>query len=194
MSVEQDQEIATILLRLELVSHAATLNYNPSGGQGGEPDDRMVALVLRNDEPPHLTFRRRYRGCVTDKDRAAVITAAQAELDVWTKPRDWQALKDAPSITEDQVILADGQGWSPEDLAQAHRTTPSRVRKLRKAAGLDTETGKERVADALDRDEKIVKARELRDNGHSNKQIALILGTSPQTVARFLQIPANYPV
>lgn len=193
MSVDQDREMGTILLRLELVSHAATLNYNPSGGQSGEPDDRMVAIVLRGEEYPHLTFRRRYRGCNTDADREAVLAAARAELEVW-KPRDWQKLKDAPSITTEQIIIADGEGWDPDALAQAHRMTPTQIRKIRSEANLDTETGKALTTTALDRAEKVAKAHELNAKGLSLRQIGMHIGVGAETVRRYLQSPTEASV
>jgi hypothetical protein len=190
VSDDQDTEMRELLRKLELISHAATQAWNASGGQSGEPDDRFVAVVARGDDPPHLTLRRRYNGCKTNPARDAVLKDARREFELLCKPRDWQKLKDMPSITVDQIVVVDGEGWSPTDLAQAQRMTPTQIRRIRAKANLDVETGKALVTTALDRAEKVARARELNDKGLSLRQIGMHIGVGAETVRRYVSGPS----
>jgi hypothetical protein len=183
MSESQDQQMAAVLLRLELVSMGATQAWNPSGGQSGEPDDRVVSQVARHENPPHIRWRIIYERQATDAGREAVIADASKELEQWTRrvaPRI-----EGKSLVE--LILEDGEGWEPKIVAQRYGVDAAFVRRKRMTDKRDTEDGKklpDRVEEALDRMEK---AKELRRQGLSTRQIAEILACHQTQVMRWVR-------
>jgi hypothetical protein len=181
LSAEQDGRMALCLAKLALLSHGSTQAFNASGGQSGEPDDKMVTQVLRGDEPPHLTFRRRYSGARSDTARKAVLEAARTEL------KDWRGLDRQPiaaSITEDEIVVRDYAGWSPKAVAQTRRLTERMVRRARAEGGRDTETG-----EVVEGDARLAgRAAALAGQGLTQRQIGALLGVSQSTVQRLLKI------
>lgn len=175
--------MAAILRRLELVSHGATQAWNASGGGSGDPGDKMVTIITRQEGFPHLVYRERYGNAKSDRSRAAIVAEAQAELDAWVK----REKPPESSITEDQIIVRDFGGWTPEDVAQARRVTPRLVRKVRAKAQLGTEDGLPLLPPAspgaVARAEQ---ARELKARGLTVRQIAMHLNCGVGTVQRDL--------
>lgn len=174
-----------ILLRLELVSHGATQAWNPSGGHSGEPDDRTVSLVLQHENPPHVRWRIIYDRQYTDAGREAVIKDAGRELESWTRRTAPQI--DSKSLVD--LILEDGEGWEPKVVAQRYGVDVAFVRRKRMHAGRGTEDGKKLLPDTEPEDRQ-GKARELRRNGLSTRQIALILGVSQSAVMKWIKVRA----
>lgn len=183
MSESQDTRMGAILVRLELLSHGATQAWNPSGGQSGEPDDKTVAQVVSSENPPHIRWRIIYDRQVTDAGREAVITDAKAELESWSK-------RTAPQIAGKslvELILEDGEGWEPKIVAQRYGVDEGFVRRKRLNAGRGTEDGRKvlsEVAEVVDRTEQ---ARELRKQGLSTRQIAVVLGCHQTQVMRWIR-------
>lgn len=171
-----------ILLRLELLSYGSTQAWNPSGGHSGEPDDRIITLVLVHDQPPHIHYRDQYAAQTTPADRAKVIEEARLELKHWTgheRPR-------IEGKTLVELILEDGEGWEPQIVAQRFGVDAAFVRRKRMIAGYDTETGKPstKTTEPADR---LERARDLRQRGMSTRQIALILGCHQTQVMRWIK-------
>lgn len=180
MSAALDRTMADVLLGLELLSFGSTQAWNPSGGQSGEVDDKMVAQVATHPTFPHIEWRQRYEEATSDSRRESVIRAARAELELWTG-RGRSALP-AGSITEDEIIVADYVGWSPEEVAQTRKVTPRMVRNARSAAKRDPLNGQKLEAEEGDAD----RARSLAEQGLTQKQIAALLGVSQPTVSRLV--------
>ena len=170
--------MAAILLRLELVSHGSTQAWNPSGGHSGEPDDRIVALI--GDAFPHVVWRERYEAQTDDLGRERVITDATQELESWTRrvaPRvEGRPLRD--------LVVEDGEGFPAKIVAERFGVDVAYVRRWRNRAGRDTETGREAQSVAENRPER---ARELRRQGLSTRQIATILACHQTQVMRWIR-------
>lgn len=197
MTTSQDQRIAAVLLKLELVSHGSCQAWNPSGGQSGEPDDKVFGQVERGcghqsdgDEwcrhcDPHIRYRIQYRRQQTDLGREAVIGDAEAELAAWTgtAPR---AKIDGKSLVD--LILEDGEGWEPKIVAQRYGVDEAFVRRKRMHADppRGSEDGKKLMPDPepIDRSEK---AREFRARGMSTRMIAETLGVSQSAVMKWIR-------
>lgn len=183
MSESQDHRMTAILLRLELLSHGGTQAWNPSGGQSGEPDDKMVGIVVGRPDFPHLAWRRRYDEQGDDVGRERIITEAEKELKAWTGQGERPKIEGASLV---DLILEDGEGWEPKVVAQRYGVDEAFVRRKRMAAGRGTEDGKELLpnADPVDRTEK---ARELRRRGMSTRMIAETLGVSQSAVMKWIR-------
>jgi DNA-binding CsgD family transcriptional regulator len=180
LSAEQDARMALWLAKLALLSHGSTQAFNASGGQSGEPDDKMVTQVLRHDEPPHLTFHRRYAGARSDGAREQVIEAAGAAWDDW---RRFDPDRKSESRSDDEFILEDGEGQTPERLAEHWNMLPRQIRNKRMQDGRDPETGYKITGDSS----REARAAQLSRQGLTQAQIGVRLGISQQTVSNLLR-------
>ena len=136
---ELDHQMHAILLRLELLSHGSTQAFNASGGGSGEPDDKMMTVVvLRHEGFAHLIYRERYEATYSEKSRRTIVEEAGAELAAWVK----REKPPTTSITEEQIVVRDFAGWTAQDAAQARKLTPKMVRDIRRKANLGTEDGR----------------------------------------------------
>lgn len=179
---EWDAPMRETLAKLEMLSHGATVSYNKSGGESGEPDDKVAGQVARGvEEPPHVLFRRRYDDQAGDVGRRTVWEEADAELKAWKR-------RTAPvqnTISEDEQILEDGEGWDPEWVGRRFDRSPAWVRRLRQRNGRHSETGLPAASDTGDLTDWIVN---MNRGGLSQPQIAKRLGTSQATVSRTLKM------
>ena len=182
MSDTQDERIGVVLWKLELISHGPCQAWNPSGGHTGEPDDRVVAIVDRGDDPEHLSYRRRYLKAKTTTSREAVIRDAEETHLAMVKRQKPATV----SISEMDVICRDGEGWEAEVIARERRVTPSFVRKARVADGRDPETGY-KLALSIEGMSRADWARSLQEQGLSQAEIADRMSTSQPTVSRLLK-------
>lgn len=180
----QDHEMRGILLRLELLSHGATQAWNPSGGQSGEPDDRIITILLIHDTPPHIHYRNLYEQQQTHADRETIITQARDELKHWTGHTPRPRIEGKTLV---ELILEDGEGWEPEIVAQRFGVDPGFVRRKRMVAGYDTETGKASSPTITEPADRLERAKDLRQRGLSTRQIALILGCHQTQVMRWIK-------
>lgn len=172
-----DAQMRTVLLRLEMLSHGATQAWNPSGGHSGEPDDRVVTMVLRHDEPPHLKWKRIYRVTLGADAKEQVVKDAAKELEEWCK----RPAAPAGSKSFVEIMIEDGDGYEPQIVAQRYGVDIAYVRRQRARAGRDTETGR-KLAPVDESSDRPAKARELRRRGMSTRQIAFILSVSQSAV------------
>lgn len=184
MSLEQDLRMSRILVAFEVMSHVPAPAYNSSGGGSGEPDDRTVTLVIRRDDPPHLTYRRRYVNAHTDRSREIIITEAQAELDGYRKRTS--KIEGKP-LTE--IYIEDGEGMSLEEARIRFGIAEEHGRRLRRRADRDPETGRrlDGVQSALSREESRMKAIGLRESGWSTRDVAASLGVHQNQVMRWIR-------
>lgn len=174
--------MASVLLRLEMLSHGSTQAWNASGGHSGEPDDRVLTLVLSADEPPHLRWRRIYRTAITIDGRLRIIDEAQQELRFWTR-RTVPQVENTKSLVD--LILEDGEGYEPAVVARRFGVDVAYVRRQRARAQRGTEDGRELHAD--EPADRVSKARELRGAGLSTRQIAVILDCHQTQVMRWIR-------
>lgn len=186
--MKPDREMRGLLGRLEMLSHGSTQAWNKSGGQSGEPDDRMVATVAKRvEEAPHVFYRRVYEAASSDESRRSIFREAEGLLNEWT-------CRTAPLIAESvplaDLVITDGAGHPAEYVAQHFNLDPAFVRRLRVRRERDPENGELPVIIDRPRDERIVKAKEMRDRGLSLKQIAMHLGTNAMSVKRDLDLAA----
>lgn len=183
MSLEP--EMRTVLLQLELCAAGATQAWNASGGHSGEPDDRVVALVARGEEPIHLHFRRRFVGCHSDRSRQIVLDEATQELESLRK-RQVPAAETTMSL--EQMILEDLRSMSLAVVAAQHRVDQAFVRRVLARHGR-AEEARQQLGQALVvvPAERVRRAAELRAKGLSLRQIAMHLGVSAMTVQRDLK-------
>lgn len=208
---ELDKELRTTLARLELVSSAATCNYNPEGG--GESN----GVPVGDRFPPHEVYRRRLAaidkglrrrldaseatGDTEQRDReqrkalrwrhearCEVLKAAQATLAALTgrtgeAPERHVGKLDTERGIED-AVREDAPGVAADDLAARLGVSKFLVRRIYMTEGLDPHDGTPRDG-AADTDGQ-ARARELSAKGVTQKQIAFSLGVNQATVSRWL--------
>lgn len=168
-------KVRQVLAELELVSHGATQAWNPAGHVTGEHVMPPGELA-----PPHITFRTAYLKATTDIGRRTVLADAKNELRRWRGHGiDRSRVQAESQDSVDARMLRDGAGETPERVATAFRCTPTRVRRLRIAAGLNAEAGRAPKAPSSDAGSEALR---LRENGMSIRAIALALGLPKSTV------------
>ena len=101
-----------------------------------------------------------------------------------TSSKDVQAQTGETKAQEDGRIVLEGRGWSVADVAQRFRCTPTRVRRVRLAAGADAATG-EQTSVSLERLDERQRAQELAQRGCSQRQIRMFLRCGGSKVERF---------
>jgi transposase-like protein len=160
---ERPPYVRQIAAELELLSHGATTSFGASSS--GVPGSREPSGESR---PPHLQF-------LADWD-----TKGDAVLERWNETlKSWKGGgKVRPAgVSEREIVLTDGEGFSPDDVAMRYRLTATMVRKWRREAGLHEESGKgESIA---------AQAKRLRAEGVPVRQIAAQVGTHPTQVQRW---------
>jgi hypothetical protein len=110
------------------------------------------------------------------EDRAQIAHAAEAELRAWQR-RDPELNTVKTETLEDlkRRIIEEGEGWGAKDVALAMRVTPTLVRNARTEAEREPEYGRP--------DGSLAHARELRAEGLSLRQIAVLTGIPKSTLA-----------
>lgn len=188
----QDREMRAILAQLQLVSAipAQNLNSSPSSDDSPlgrrPPGDDGYLLYARWYGHPFFNPTPEFPGCATTDERIACISAARSELQHLRRTTRVE-ITETPEQTREQ-LLAETEGWSPQAVSTSHwRISTTVLRRIRVAAGRDAETGRIVVhnepADGLDL---ASRARDMKRNGMSQRQIALALGVHKTQVARFL--------
>jgi hypothetical protein len=141
--------VRQIAAELELLSHGATTSFGES-------------------RPPHLAFLAEW-----DAKGDVVLERWNETLKSW---KGGGKVRPA-GVSEREIVLADGEGFSADDVAMRYRLTATMVRRWRVEDKRDGETGvplrqvRERV-------------RALRDAGKSYRAIGQELGRSKSQVER----------
>lgn len=151
-------EARQLYVDLAMLSHGSTQAFD-SAGAAGIPDSREPS---GDATPPHERFR-------IDYERRG-----SSALPYWQKVlNDWrgQGRVVPKGKSEDDLILEDGEGFSPKEVAEKFRCTPTRVRRLRAAHKRDAETG-------VPLAKLKAKIGELRAQGKSYRAIGEELGRS----------------
>jgi transposase len=156
--------VRQLAAEMELLGYGSTQAFNPAGG-GTEPDSRAPT---GESSPMHERF-------VADWDRRG-----DACLKFWHEQfLAWKGGgKVRPAgVSEREIVLTDGEGFSPDDVAMRYRLTATMVRRWRVQDERDGETG---VPLAKVRE----RVRALRAQDLSYRQIAERLGRSKSQVER----------
>jgi hypothetical protein len=171
------KEVRQVLAELELISHGATVRFDPSTSAG--PASSRVPTG--ESSPPHLLFRARFEACRSVHETMGVLEQARDEL---------RSLKcrTVPVVGVDgeellrRQILEDHVGSMAADVAVALYCTTSKVRNVRLAAGCDAELGRDLLGVGVDGE----RVREFAALGFTERQIAMQLGSNTSTVRRLL--------
>ena len=178
------REAREVLARLELVSNGCIYSYAPVASKGGFSGSEPVS---GDRHPPHIVYREEFERA-TEDEFPGVLSRAQAELASLTR-------RSAPVRLEtvqqrDRRMISEGAGFTVLEVATRFRCGPKDVRRVRRQAGRDTETGNAVLpVVAVDKREKV---RELkaRHPGMSNRQIAQFVSVDHKTVAAWLKAAA----
>lgn len=182
-----DPEMAEVLLAMEMLAGGSITNYSPTG-TGGVADSKPPAGVRfdgRSELPLHAYWRARYEQAVGNYQREQVYKAAQAELDAFRKrPKITISME-----TEEELearIVREGQGWTVEQVAIHCRCTTTFARKARLKAGVSITTGNAPSEIAIDSLDQREHAREMAENGATERQIEFVTKLPKTTVRRIL--------
>jgi hypothetical protein len=197
-----DQRMRDVLLQLAVCSHVSAPPYEPRGRSGATTSRVLVGgdlgnhyLALAYGAPFHICdghCRHRWLPAHDDHAREQVLLQAETEL---ASIRRGAGLTDAQrnELKGDvAAMLEDTVGWAPEDVERSRfRISARLVRRHRRAAGLNPETG-QLVDDALelagrDLEELRRRARAYKAEGKQVSQIALLLRLHRNTVRKYVQ-------
>jgi hypothetical protein len=177
-----DQAMQDVLLAMTMLSYGSTSAWDSNGGTQGKPGSRILVLV---DRPLADVYRERWENANGPTSRRQILEEARRELDQW---RGWLR-RDVPAgetpEQEERRLLQEGKGFDPNAVAQRFRTSATRVRRLRRAAGLNEETGAGHVVSAPD--DSPERIRELAAQGMSVRAIAMLTRASKSTVDRVVR-------
>jgi hypothetical protein len=192
--IDLDKQMRSILAQLEMLSHGAITNYSPTG-TGNGADTKPPTGELR---PPHEHWARRWTLAVEHDEetelreataitshRENVIDKAHADLDSYRKRMEGVVVGETEEELETRIIRT-GKGWSVNDVAQYCRCNPKFVRKVRRKAGVDEQNGTGIVMEMVARDERVERAKAMRERGMPLRAIAMHLGCDVATVHRDL--------
>lgn len=128
--------------------------------------------------PPHERFAQRLADARTFEQVEQIAREAHDALLAATKRpfghRSYETVEE-----RDERILADGEGWAAEDVADAMRCRAGAVRSARLARGRDPETGY-----SLPDGDPFLVALELRAQGRSTRVIESLTGI-PRSTLRY---------
>lgn len=169
-----------VRVQLLMLAEGSVTAWNKSGA-GGKPGHRVLADVTSNTRSIVDVFAARWHGALSDEAREAVIVAAWDHVKMERGHGRPQVRRVESREDIDRRILR-ARGWAPDEIANSSEylhTSASRVRKLRRDAGQDPESG--RV------DETTAKIRELSNHGKSVRQIEEATGVPKSEVQRRLK-------
>jgi hypothetical protein len=121
--------VRQLAAELEMLSAGSTTSWNPAGGQG-IPDSRPPS---GDSNPPHLMMLAEW-----DKKGDVCLHKWLDELKRWRGHGKARPL----GKSEREIVLEDGEGHSPKDVADRFRLTPTTVRKWRLEDGRNVDTGR----------------------------------------------------
>ena len=159
-------------------SEGGTINLDPTHGTG-KPGHKILTDPHDESAPPLeqtiVVFERRWSACTLDGHRLEVVTDAEAEVARIRYPDPVER----QSETDDERrarILKETEGFTPDEVALSrHGVTAREIRKWRKTARLDQETG--RPLARLDKHRRVQEVARLLDEGvRSPAEIARRLG------------------
>jgi hypothetical protein len=164
-----------VLARLELVQHGGTMNLSPTKGSHNA-DSALVPQGEAN--PPHLVHRERILEAPTPEAANAALDDARDELRHATR-RTLVVVREETLADLKARIIDEGAGWTPREVSIAMRCTERLVRVARTEANRHPETGYGLPPEGVD---VWAWARELRAQGLSLRQVALVTGLARSTL------------
>lgn len=177
-------EMRDILLRLWMLPWGKTSNYNPDGG-GGVPDSRPPSGV-RFDGPserlPHEYWSRQWDRAVGTYQKEKVRDGAREELERWQHAPERFGDEEEGTEEREARMIREGRGWSPKDVSLHFNCTPKYVERVRRNAGVATDTGEGMPVREDSPQEEEVKA--LIARGLSERQVRMFTGCGGSTIAR----------
>lgn len=183
-----ERQFRKVLIGLELVSHGATASVGYS--TGGKSDEIVLPEGCAGAE--HLHWRWAWNAAKTDDGRQAVLRAAKGELERLTghsaevKSKQRQSTGETHGELCDRIVK-EGEGYTTNEAAVHFRCLERTVRQARKNGERDPDRGYETATSRSRVDEKAsARARDLRSQGISERNIAMITGLHKTQVRRAL--------
>lgn len=174
--VPLSREMRQVLAELELCSSAPTQNYAPTGRSSDSSSGRPPG----DSQAPHLYWRERWLHAEDEDECSMILKGARSELASLRK----QSRVVAATETAEQFqsrVAEKAKSWPIKDVARHFGVTPTFVR--RALAKAQAREATERDLPVLDRQRR---ARELRAQHLTLRQIALHLGVNVATIHRDL--------
>jgi transposase len=172
-----------VLAEMEMLAHGTTQAWNPSGtGFAGAREFPPGELY-----PPHLWWAQEWARALL---KEPVYEAALDVLQSWRR-HEW---RESESLSLEQLVVQDGEGYSVEMVAQRYGISEPHVRRIRAKNGRRTEDGSRRDgAKAVElgkmpADRRLAEVERMKAQGVSNRAIAWKLGVDEITVRRDLRL------
>lgn len=195
--VSLDGEMAQVLARMQLLATGSITNYSPTGhGVPGSRPPMGVRLDGASPVPMHVYWHQKW-GIAVDRDLEAEqregtsITRARRETlklatDVLDRSRKQHKIVQNTETREqlEGRIVEEADGWEIDQAVQVFNVTPTFIRQARLKAGRNAKTGKRPDEKPNELEDKRKHARELAENGMTERQIGMITGLSKTTVRR----------
>jgi hypothetical protein len=178
-----DRTMRAVLLDLSMISHGTTQSFNAGGGGGGGGDQLQGCSGAE-----HLHWAAKYERAADDTERRSVVKGAETELArLRGRDVDRSRVVGETREEEDARIVHVGEGFTADEVATRFKTTPTRVRRARLAAGREVEHGRKpgaapAPASALTDEAAAREAARMKSQGMSERQIALVLARPKSTV------------
>jgi hypothetical protein len=201
------EKMQVVLFEMKwLLPWGTVTNYNPTGG-GGVADSKIpagVRLEGRTEEMPHELWKRHWdhtyhsprqpQSCdlcargnsqTGSHGRERVYRAAKEDLVAWRK-RPAVHVVEETSDDQERRMIREGCGWEPKAVAVHFNCTPTYVRRVRVAAGVNADTGQPTAGVSLDTMDEVEKAQQMAHDGLTERQIRMILNCGSSKVRRLL--------
>jgi len=176
-----------VLANLELLMHGTTTNFSSEGGGDGSGTKQPTGEL----HPPHLLWRERWEQAASDDARRRVLENAKADLESYRKGTK----STVEGMNWEELILADGEGYSPEMVAQRYGISEHHVRRMRKRHDRGTEDGietnpkakQETTTEKIAAGKRRAEVARMKAKRMSNRQIAFVLDCAETTIRRDVQ-------
>lgn len=177
---DQEARWHAVRVRLLMLAEGPVTSWNKSGATG-KPGHRILADITSHTRSIVDVYAARWQNALSHEARERVITDAWAHI---THETGVERPRNVTAESEDDLRqrVLNAKGWSPEDIERSSQylRTPGRtVRKWRRDAGQDPETGRT--------DETTARIKELAKYGKSVRQIADATGVPKSEVDRRLK-------
>lgn len=180
--------------QLAVCSHATTATWAPTGRSGGgkalggsrPPGDLGAEQYARAYGLPFHQPTPTDPGAKDDAHRGRLVGQVRAEVQhLRGHVAVDRPLPESTAELEQRIVL-EGEDYEPGEASVRFRCTPTMVRRARRAAGRNEETGRADAA-SLPTAERRKRTQALKQQGKTVSQIARLLGVDKATVSRDLQ-------
>jgi hypothetical protein len=172
--------VRQLLAELATLPHGATQTFQATSRSRGT---HISGRPQGEATPPHEELEQAYRDASSDRQRAAVVDRMRATLKHWRGQGRTAATVESKE-KRDARIVSEGEGWEVQDVAVRFRCTPTAVRRARLAAGRTADLGRATAATRppVEDRSQLERARELRANGMSFRQVEMLTGVPRSTL------------